>query len=80
MVSEKKCDAECLTLKILCQYILKDEKRIKTEVNLVCTMDKKMISPQIEWCIGKCPGLCTISLKLSHGTQSLPCSNSVYFY
>jgi len=23
-------------------------------------MDKKMISPHIEWCVGKCPGLCII--------------------
>jgi len=26
-------------------------------------MDKKMISPYIEWCIGKCPCLCTIFFK-----------------
>ena len=25
-----------------------------------CPMDKKMISPHIEWCIGNCPGLYTI--------------------
>jgi len=24
-----------------------------------------MISPHIEWCIGKCPGLCTIFAKTS---------------
>jgi len=24
-----------------------------------CTIDKKMISPHIEWCMGKSPGLCT---------------------
>ena len=28
-------------------------------------MDKKIISPHIEWCIGKCPGFCTIFLKTS---------------
>jgi len=26
-------------------------------------MDKNMIFYQIEWCISKCPGLCTISYK-----------------
>jgi len=26
-------------------------------------MDKKKIYPHIEWCIGKCPGLCTIFFK-----------------
>jgi len=39
---------------------------MKTEVNpFFCLMDKKMISPQIEWCIGKCPSFCT---KLAHNT------------
>ena len=28
-------------------------------------MDKKMLSPHTEWCIGKCPGLCTLFLKTS---------------
>jgi len=26
-------------------------------------MDKKLILPHFEWCIGKCPGLCTIFFK-----------------
>jgi len=30
-----------------------------------CPMDKKLISPHIEWCIGKCPGLCTIFFETS---------------
>jgi len=30
-------------------------------------MDKKMISPDIEWCIGIFPGLCTIFFKTSTG-------------
>jgi len=33
--------------------------------SLFCHMDKNMISPNIEWCIGKCPGLWTISFKTS---------------
>ena len=37
-------------------------------------MDKKQIFPHIEWCIGKCPGLCTVFLKKlthhhAHGTM-----------
>jgi len=34
-------------------------------------MDKKMFSPYIKWCIGKCPGLCTTFSKLAHSTLSL---------
>jgi len=30
-----------------------------------CPMDKKMIPPNIEWCIWRSPGLCTIFLKTS---------------
>ena len=26
-------------------------------------MDKKTISPLIEWCIGKCPSVCTMFFK-----------------
>ena len=33
------------------------KKCMKTEVNPFCPMYKKMISPYIEWCIRKCPGL-----------------------
>ena len=37
-----------------------------TEVNpFFCPLDKKMTSPRIEWCIGKCPGLCTLFFKTS---------------
>ena len=37
---------------------------MKTDVNLFfCSFDKKMISPCIEWRIGKNPGLCTILFK-----------------
>ena len=32
---------------------------------LFCLMDKKMISPLIEWCIGKCLNVCTIFFKTS---------------
>jgi len=39
---------------------------MNTEVNpFFCPMDKKMISPDIEWCIGIFPGFCTIILKTS---------------
>ena len=39
---------------------------MKTKVNpFFCPMDKKMISPHIDWGIGKCPGLCTIIFKTS---------------
>jgi len=31
-----------------------------------CPTYKKMISPYIEWCIGKYPGVCTIFLKKQH--------------
>ena len=34
-------------------------------------MDKKIISPHSGWCIGKCPGFCTVSSKLAHGNLSL---------
>jgi len=33
---------------------------MKNAVNLFCPMDKKMVTPHIEWRIEKCPGLCTI--------------------
>jgi len=29
------------------------------------SLGQKMISPQIEWCIGQCPGLCTFLKKTS---------------
>ena len=32
---------------------------------IFCPKDKKGISPPFEWCIGKCPGLCTIFFKSS---------------
>jgi len=39
---------------------------MKIEVNpFFRSMDKKMISPHSEWCIGKYPGLCTVFLKTS---------------
>ena len=33
---------------------------------IVLPTDKNVISPNIKWCNGKCPGLC--SSKLAHGT------------
>jgi len=30
-----------------------------------CPVDKRMTSPHVEWCIAKCPGLCTIFFKTS---------------
>jgi len=30
-----------------------------------CRRDKNIISPHIEWRIGKCPGLCTFFFKTS---------------
>jgi len=39
---------------------------MKTGVNpFFCPMDKKKISPHIEWCIGKCRGLRTLFFKTS---------------
>ena len=37
---------------------------MKTYVNLFfCPMNKKMFSPNIEWYIGKSPGMCTLFFK-----------------
>ena len=42
------------------------KKCMSAEVNpFFCPIDKKAISPHIEWCFGKCPGLCTIVFKTS---------------
>jgi len=44
----------------------------KLRLILICTMDKKIISPHIEWCIRKCPGLCTkLFFKTSTSYESL---------
>jgi len=43
----------------------KVEKCMKTEVNpFSVPIDKTIISPHFEWCIGKCPGLCTAVFKM----------------
>ena len=34
-----------------------------SDESFFCPIDKIMISPHIEWCIGKCPGLCTVFFK-----------------
>ena len=62
----KKCDAECLTLTNIITTYFKRWKMYKNWGkcrSFICPMDKKMISPHIEWCITKSHGLCTIFFK-----------------
>ena len=77
-VSVKKCDIEWLTLKHITTAYL---KRWKMHENwgktYFCPMVKKMISLHTECCIGKCPGLCTISSKL-HMVPKLYALSHIY--
>ena len=52
----------CVSETIKTTY-LKAEKCIQTAINPVLSHCKRMISPYIEWCIGKCPGLSTLFFK-----------------
>jgi len=54
---------------------------IKTEVlkSFFYLIDKKIISPHIERCIGKCPGLCTIFFKTSTWLQMFTCTYLVFW-
>jgi len=61
----KKCDVKCLTLKIIMTIYL---KRLEMHENwginsLSVPGGQKMIFPDMEWCIRKCPGLCTVFFK-----------------
>jgi len=42
-------------------------------------MDKKMVSPNIEWCIGKVLVCAQFSLKFSHGTLSLCVTTQLFW-
>ena len=63
-VSVKKYNVETLTLKnIMTTYLERWKVHENLGEPLFCPMDKNIISPLIEWCIGKSPGLCTIFSK-----------------
>jgi len=49
---------------------------MKTGKSFFFPMDKNIISPLIEWYIGKCPDLCTIFFKNKHMVQVYALSSS----